>query len=109
MFPSRIPVTWQLYAGDDSSITLTFTNNRLPMSLPATGWKSQWRRDRDASQFVEIEVDTSAASLGRITLRLTGEQTRTLLGKGVYDLEQTDESRTYIQGITSCVKDVTRE
>ena len=106
MFPPRVP-TFELYAGDDFSQTLRFTENGSPKNLSAwTDWKAQWRAGDVIQNF---DVDDSQAGDGLIALSLDGAQTREMEPAGVWDVQANLDGivKTWAAGSTIWRIDVT--
>lgn len=111
-----------LYAGDGITFRLICTNAaNAPVDITGTV-EAQVRKDRleETDPIVEFSANMVDAYLGKISLSLTGEQTRQLVdhpsskdGKftGVWDIQWTPaglQPRTLCQGKVECVADVTR-
>jgi hypothetical protein len=106
-----------LYAGDGANLRLTaFDLDGEPFDLRGDV-RAQIRQTRRAvDALVDWEVEMAEAGEGILVLRLTGEDTRSLMGdldkfKGVWDCVWTmvdSEPVTLIQGDVQCDLDVTR-
>jgi hypothetical protein len=107
-----------IYRGDSLVRSYRFRDEatRDVLDLEAAGWTSwrvQWRPAEDWPEFVELTVETSAASVGVITVAATHAQTETMRA-GVWDLQATrtvsgtPEVRTWIRGTTTFEGDVTK-
>ena len=111
-----------LYAGDGVEFRVLCTNSAgAPVDITGSV-NAQIRLDRlsDDPPVVSFAVNSVDAYQGKVTLSLTGEQTKQLSshpssksGKftGVWDLQWTpaeSEPRTMCQGSVECVADVTR-
>lgn len=85
----------------------------VPVDLVAAGWSNwvaHWRRSTSSADFIAMVVDTSQASVGRISVKATSAQTEQMIGAGYWDLQATrpSEVRTFVKGQTTFEKDVTR-
>jgi hypothetical protein len=111
-----------LYAGDGVDLLLNFLDTAgAPIDVNGTV-KAQIRLERLAPDppIVEFTVSLVDAYLGKVTITLTGAQTKALVddpsstaGKfaGVWDIQWTPagkQPRTVCQGRVECVSDVTR-
>jgi hypothetical protein len=104
-----------LYAGDGISFTITVTDPALePIDLTGT-MIAQIRTERESVDppNAEFEIDLADAELGIAVLKLTGEQTHSLITPekftGVWDLQWTpagEEPMTLCQGSVECRPDV---
>lgn len=106
---SMVPevVDLEFYGGDGVTLKLNVTGADLTTGTV----EAQVRASRDATTSVPFAVDLSAAASGVVGLSLTGAQTRTLVGKGVWDAQFTPtggQPLTVVQGQVTCVQDVTR-
>lgn len=111
--PGILPAD-QIYAGDDWSRILTIKQDDAAVDLVAAGWTAwtaQWRTDPGTASKIDLSVDDSAAASGQITVSLTGAQTESMGGNGVWDLQATDSDGntvTWLRGATVWTQDVTR-
>jgi hypothetical protein len=106
-----------LYAGDGANLRLVATDlDGEPFDLRGDV-RAQIRTKRtDATPLVEWGVEMAEAEQGVLVLRLTGDDTRALMGdretfKGAWDCVWTmvdSEPVTLIQGDVTCDLDVTR-
>lgn len=106
-----------LYAGDGANLRLTATDlEGEPFDLRGEV-RAQIRQTRAAPQpLVEWEIEMAEAELGIVVLRLTGDDTRSLMDsldrfRGVWDCVWTmadSQPVTLIQGEVTCDLDVTR-
>ena len=110
--PARLDLN--LYAGDGFAMALTFIDKETGAPWPADGeWSAQVRATPDASEVLAaFVVDATEASDGRITIGLTGDNTRAIAAScsAVWDLQQVNgaEPRTWYRGIVRVLADVTR-
>ena len=106
-----------LYAGDGANLRLTATDldgEAFDLRGDVQAQIRQTRRAVDA--LVDWEVEMAEAEQGIVVLRLTGDETRSLMGdidkfKGVWDCVwrmADSEPVTLIQGDVQCDLDVTR-
>lgn len=110
MLPPSVP-DWQIYAGDDQSIRLDFTDsNDAPIDLSGvTGWSAQVRRAPYSNDFVSLTIDTSAVAGGTVFLSLDAATTAEMQS-GAWDLQgvQDGQTKTFCRGNICVTKDVTR-
>jgi hypothetical protein len=109
--PPIVPIL-KIYAGDTFTQSFVFETDGVPRNLVAEGWGSwlaQIRVMPESTTSVPFVIDTTQASVGRITLSLTAATTATLVGD-VFDLQatRTGEVRTFLQGSLTVSKDVSR-
>lgn len=113
MLPVEVPSV-DVYAGDTCVFpTYTFKEAGVATDLVDAGWgnwTATWRRKISADEAISLRVDVSQASVGLIAITASSEMTRQMDGAGVWDLqaERTDEIRTFLRGVTTYTKDVTR-
>lgn len=110
--PGIVP-TEQIYGGDGWSRTLTISQSGTPVDLTDgwSGWKAQWRPTAGAQTVLDIDVDVTDAATGVLVLSLTGDQTGSMGGDGVWDLEATPtggEPVTWVRQQTTWLQGVTR-
>lgn len=111
--PGILP-TDAIYAGDDWSRILTIQQGGSPVDLASAGWTNwtaQWRPDPGTASKIDLTVDDTAAASGQITVSLTGAQTESMGGNGVWDLQAEDSDGntvTWVRGSTVWTQDVTR-
>lgn len=104
-----------IYSGDAWIFSCLFTRDEdgLPIDLVQegwSGWKAQWRPYSKSSVYIDLIIDQTQASNGRITLTMLEEDTASIETNGVFDLEavQSGLTRTWIRGDVPFKKDVTR-
>lgn len=104
-----------IYSGDSWVFSCLFTRDEtgLPIDFVAEGWgswKAQWRPYANALDFIELSVNESDATNGRISVSMSNEDTSSINTNGVFDLEavQNGVTRTWIRGDVKFSKDVTR-
>lgn len=110
--PGIVPAE-KIYGGDGWSRTLTISQGGTPVDLTAgwSGWKAQWRPTAAARTAIDITIDTTDAASGVLRLSLTGAQTGSMGGDGVWDLQATPtggEPVTWVRQQTTWQQDVTR-
>lgn len=104
---------FEVYAGDAWAQTFTFKIGD-PLELEdlsgGSSWLCHWRVKDTEDTFIVLDVDTSDAAEGAITVSATGEQTRAMGGKGVSDVQAVFGGlpRTLIRFSTTWKRDVTR-
>jgi hypothetical protein len=105
----------KLYAGDGFALQFQFVDKATGLPWPATGvWEAQVRSPAASATIVlSFAVDVTSAAEGKITISLSGDQTRALLPfrDAVWDLQQdtnTGEPRTWYRGKLAITQDVTR-
>lgn len=102
-----------LYAGDGTQFQVKFTDeNNEVINVADLSWTAQIRKTRTAEVAADLEIDTTSASIGIITIHISAEITRTLAKSGQWDLQRTSVSEpeplTILQGSVTCNQDVTR-
>jgi hypothetical protein len=99
----------EIYAGDEWKQDITFTRNNAPIDLSYyETWAAQWRVTESSPNKVDLTVDSSNAKTGVIRLKATGDQTRSMLGPGVIDVQVTPGPNTLIKFYVNTEEDVTR-
>lgn len=104
---------WQIYAGDDTQITLTLTNNGTPANLTAWGdWQACWRPAPGQDPTIPLQVDTSQLDEGRITVHIPASLTAVdggVIRDGVWDLQARKDghTKTFVRGEIEWIGDVT--
>lgn len=109
MIPGTYSVS--LYRGDSWGITVKPVNSGgTPIDL--TGWTAAAQvRAKPDSTDVLVTMETVVTPASGITVTMTPEDTATLSGSVVWDLQTTDTSgtvRTLVGGTFTMVLDVTR-
>ena len=96
--------------GDTAASPILIKEGGVPADLTGRTYSCQIRRSVNTSSGVEVEVDTSQAASGIITLRLSEEITAEMNGDYMWDLEQTTNGvvRTILAGTWSFEEDITR-
>jgi hypothetical protein len=114
MSPFTVPPV-NVYRGDDLEFPLyVFREQGEVMNLAGWEWACQWRVTPDATEFLELAVDSAEAVEGLIRIAATEEQTVAMGRSGVWDLEgrrEVDgdvEVKTFLRGRTVWSEDVTR-
>lgn len=110
--PAWLPA-WQMYAGNDQSIRLDFTDDSDdPLDLSGvTEWKAQVRRTAGGAAYTECDVDNSQAAAGTIFVRIPRDRHLVIAsGDGVWDLQGIEDGalRTFVRGPVAVTRDVTR-
>lgn len=112
---------FSIYRGDSWVSPPVRLHETLPngsaQPVDASGWafRAQLRSGREvldvAIDYVEVPAAGDLPAAVAFTLSLTPEQTRSLKGGGVWDLEGTRDGvvRTWLRGTTRLVEDVTRD
>lgn len=107
-----IALDLNLYAGDDFSMLLTFTEaNGLPWDASGI-WAAQVRATPSSTEILaDFTVDMTQAATGKVRLSLTGDQVRTIptTGSSMWDAERTAGglTRTFYRGKVTVTQDVT--
>ena len=99
-----------LYRGDSFTQAFTFTQGGVPLVLPASGWLCQVRASTSSDAVSgTFAVDSSGAGSGVVVISVTAAESA-VFSPGVYDLQLTDGSavRTYLRGMVTVTKDVSR-
>lgn len=99
-----------VYAGDSTSFyTYTFTTGTVGMNLTGWTWQAQWRKNVSVPEFIALDVDSSLASTGVISVSASPAATAAMDGPGVWDLQGTNgtQVKTWVAGVTTFTKDVT--
>lgn len=107
--PEDVP-NLQWYAGDTYTFpSFTFEESGVPIDLTSYTWAAQWRATPTSTTAVDIALDITQLAVGKITPSVTAEQSETMVGAGVWDLQSTKAGvvKTWIRGNTSVRKDVT--
>lgn len=115
-FPINVSKTVNpIYSGDAWVFSCLFTKAEtgLPIDLNDEGWtnwRAQWRPYAKSNTFINLDVNTTDAAIGRISLSMSQENTSEIDSNGVFDLEATQEgaTRTWVRGDVLFKKDVTR-
>jgi hypothetical protein len=102
-----------LYAGDGEDFQLSFIDeNKEPIDVSALLWTAQIRKTRKSEIASELEILTTDAAIGIITIHISAEITRALPTTGQWDLQCAPtidaDPLTILQGSVSCIMDVTR-
>jgi hypothetical protein len=103
-----------VYSGDSWVFSCLFTReDGTPIDLITEGWtewKSQWRPYAKSSEYINLDVNTTDAANGRISISMSREDTSSMTTDGVFDLEavQAGATRTWVRGDVKFSKDVTR-
>ncbi|GAA5198496.1 hypothetical protein [Microbacterium jejuense] len=98
--------------GDDVNFQPVLTDEAdAPLVLPTTGWRAQVRQDTGLASPVlfSIAVNAADAASGEIGLYVSGTDTAEIDGTFAWDLENTDEKRTYLSGKVRISGDVSRD
>ena len=103
-----------LYAGDGEDFQIEFKDDSGALiDVSYLTWNAQIRKTRTSDTAAELEIETTAAASGVITIHISADITRTLAKTGQWDLQCTSSSRseplTILQGAVTCNQDVTRE
>ena len=102
-----------LYAGDGADFQVDFVND-TDETIDVSGyiWTAQIRRTRTATEAADLEIFTTDAAIGTLTIHISAEVTRGLTKNGVWDLQcassDTADPLTILQGTVTCNQDVTR-
>jgi len=102
-----------LYAGDGTKFQVKFVDqNEAVIDVSGLTWSAQIRRTRTTDIAAELEIDSTDAAVGLITVHISADVTRNLAKKSQWDLQYTSsdnpEPLTILQGTVSCNLDVTR-
>ncbi|MCI7305507.1 MULTISPECIES: hypothetical protein [Trueperella] len=118
-FPPRLP-DWEVYAGDDATLTLEYKTDDTPLDLSAWGnWRATWRPTLpggsvdETAQPVALTVDASKAKQGLVAVTIPAGLSAVDGGKvreGAWDLQATNAGgvRTWARGIVRWMGDITR-
>ncbi len=103
-----------LYAGDGTDFQVNFTDeNDEPIDVSSFIWTAQIRKTRTSAIAADLDIDTTEASTGVITIHISAEITRSLAKTNQWDLQCVSVARpdplTVLQGSVSCSQDVTRD
>jgi hypothetical protein len=105
----------KLYAGDGFALQFAFVDKSTGEPWPADGeWAAQVRAPiTNDDPLVAFTIDQSQALDGKVTISLTGDEVRSLLGvdEAGWDLQQTApgaQARTWYRGKVTVTQDVTR-
>lgn len=111
MLPASVPDV-PIYAGDTVDFPpYTFQDeNDDPLDVSGYSWSAQWRAYPTAKTSIELAVDDTDAATGTVRVSASSEQTSSMTGNGVWDLQAIDGDRvtTWVRGVTVFTKDVTR-
>jgi hypothetical protein len=112
MRPARLDI--DMYAGDDYSLALTFTDaDGVAIDLSGRAYRAQIREtvyDADVA-LADLAVDATRLAAGVVTLALARATTAGLPRSCVWDLEETgvdNKVRTLLAGTVALRRDVTR-
>jgi hypothetical protein len=105
-----------VYGGDSLYLEYRFRTDIAPAGDPVdlSDWTftAQWRHERSADTAIDFTVDQSNKAGGIIILTMTGDQTESMSSaNGFFDLNGVNgtQVRTFLQGKTVWVQDVTRD
>jgi hypothetical protein len=99
-----------VYAGDSTSFyTYTFTTVGAANDLSGWAWLCQWRANPQANASIALDVDSSKASTGIISISASPAATTAMGQAGVWDLQGTlgGVVKTWLVGVTTYTNDVT--
>lgn len=108
--PTEIPAV-DVYSGDNLTLEYRFRDDvDAPMDVSGYTFTAQWRPSTSADRSVPFTVDQTQTAVGVIVLSMTGEQTASMRGGGVFDVQGVDGAtvKTFLRGSTRWVQDVTR-
>ena len=102
-----------LYAGDGTHFQVKFTDDAgAVIDVSDLSWTAQIRKTRTSDVAFDLEIETTDAANGLITVHISDEVTRALPKSGQWDLQSTSvsdpEPLTILQGAVTCNQDVTR-
>jgi len=110
VLPTEVPKL-NFYAGDTFIFPdYTIQPGGVVTDFSAYTWKAQWRPTAESATVVELTVNAAAANIGKFGISATAEQSATMAGSGVWDLQASLSGvvKTWLRGSTMGYEDVTR-
>lgn len=110
----ELPDPWPIYAGDDEALEVTLKDQDCnPIDLSEYVIQAAWRCEPLAAESVPLEIDTSKANEGVLTVYISGEQSAVDGGTvrcGVFDIQTKKDgvTRTILRGDVNWQGDVER-
>lgn len=108
--PIEVPVV-SVYAGDDLVFPpYTLHVDGVPFDLVDDGWDTwtaSWRKDKQGSTPVPLDVDVSQAAEGIIQISATPEVTAAMGSSGIWNVKAVKDtkSKTFLRGHTTYTND----
>ena len=111
-YPIRIPPL-SIYRGDTFSQAFVLSTDGVVRNLATEGWTdwaAVWRTSIDSTEQVQLVVNTTEITVGRVVISATAESTAAMSQSGVWDLQAVADGvvRTWLVGRTLFTKGVTR-